>query len=170
MLGPGSKGLLTRMNERAGHRGFVFVVDPSSEVLSWTIERASESQLVNMEVRRGRLTSLPFPDRSADLVVTPLSLHHELDLIAVLKEVSRVLVPYGRFLLLDAVSTRGKALLEVCGGRSISDSLLRDGLATSGLDAVSWITFDGGWLLRSDGSESRFPLTFVEALKNSGGS
>lgn len=138
MLGPGSNGLLTRMNERAGHRGFVFVVDPSSEVLNWTIERAAESQLVNIDVRRGRLMSLPFPDRSADLVVAPLSLHHEPDrLFAVLTDVSRVLVPYGRFLLLEAASSGGDVILEVCGARAVPESHLRDGLAASGLDAVS---------------------------------
>lgn len=137
-------------------------------VLNWTIERVVESHLVNIDVRRSRLTSLPFPDRTADLVVAPLSLHHEPDLIAVLREVSRVLVPYGRFLLLDAVSTRGNAVLEVCGGHAISDRMMRDGLAKSGLDAVSQVALGRGWLFGRGGSESSFPLTFLEALKNTG--
>ncbi len=168
MLGPGSKGLLNQVNGRAGPRGFVFVVDRSSVLLNWTIERVVESHLVNIDVRRSRLTSLPFPDRTADLVVAPLSLHHEPDLIAVLREVSRVLVPYGRFLLLDAVSTRGNAVLEVCGGHAISDRMMRDGLAKSGLDAVSQVALGRGWLFGRGGSESSFPLTFLEALKNTG--
>jgi ArsR family transcriptional regulator len=170
MLGPGSTGLLTRINGRAGYGGFVFVVDPSSGVLNWTIERVSESQLVNIDVRRNRLTSLPFHDCTADLVVSPLSLHHEPDPLAVLREVSRVLVPYGRFLLLDAVFARGDTVLGVCGGRALPESPLRDRLAASGLDAVRWITLDGAWVHKSGGTEFRVPLTLVEALKNPLGS
>jgi SAM-dependent methyltransferase len=49
----------------------------------------------------GDAASLPFPDRSFDLVVSTLSLHHWADLPAGLAEIARVLKPDGRALIWD---------------------------------------------------------------------
>jgi ubiquinone/menaquinone biosynthesis C-methylase UbiE len=51
--------------------------------------------------RKGDVQQIPFPDNSLDLVVSTLSLHHWLDPVAVLDEISRVLRPGGSFLIFD---------------------------------------------------------------------
>jgi ubiquinone/menaquinone biosynthesis C-methylase UbiE len=51
--------------------------------------------------RKGDVQQIPFPDDSLDLVVSTLSLHHWMDPVAVLDEVSRVLRPGGSFLIFD---------------------------------------------------------------------
>ena len=72
------------------------------------IERAranAERDVVRAEGRPsfvvGDVASLPFPDRSFDLVVSTLSMHHWADPSAGLTEIHRVLRPGGRALIWD---------------------------------------------------------------------
>lgn len=51
--------------------------------------------------RLGDVARIPFPDRSVDLVVSTLSLHHWSHPVAVLDDVARVLRPGGAFLIFD---------------------------------------------------------------------
>jgi ubiquinone/menaquinone biosynthesis C-methylase UbiE len=51
--------------------------------------------------RTGDVTDLPFPDRSFDLVVSSLSLHHWDDPAAAVPELARVLRPGGRLRVYD---------------------------------------------------------------------
>jgi SAM-dependent methyltransferase len=164
MLGPGSEGLLSRVHTRAGWRGFVYVADASWEVLNWTIERAQEAKLVSIDIRHARLASLPFRDREVDLVIAPLSLHHETALEPVVQEVARVLVPYGRFLLLDVVSADREQPRLPCGGGSLGGTALRRLLESVNLGPTSWTVLPGGWTGRG-GRDFSLDLTFVESIK-----
>ena len=49
----------------------------------------------------GDVAALPFPDKSFDLVVSTLSMHHWADATAGLAEIERVLRPAGRALIWD---------------------------------------------------------------------
>ncbi len=163
MLGPGSAGLLARIHGRAGSQGLVYVVDPSTEVLNWTAERVLDRDLVSIDVRRSPWTTLPVGAAQVDLVIAALSLHHESRIRMVLREVARVLVPSGRFLLFDAVTDQQRTLH--CGGRALLEAELRGALGSARLNPVSWTPLKGAWVPSSEGKESAMDLTLIEALK-----
>ncbi len=77
----------------------VLAVDGSSAMLDGA--RARLAGLSNVVIKEGDLENLPLTDRSLDVAVILLTLHHVPDPPAVLKEVARVLKPSGRFLLVD---------------------------------------------------------------------
>jgi ubiquinone/menaquinone biosynthesis C-methylase UbiE len=84
--------------------------------------------------RVGDVTSLPFPDRSFDLVVSTLSLHHWDDPKAAVPELARILRPGGRAYIYDfpfapfdelAATARTRSVL---GGRPPERSPIRTGV------------------------------------------
>ena len=77
-------------------------IDLSDEMLVEAEEHAQRHGAgEHASFRKGDVQQIPFPDDSLDLVVSTLSLHHWLDPVAVLDEVSRVLRPGGSFLIFD---------------------------------------------------------------------
>jgi SAM-dependent methyltransferase len=64
-------------------------------------ERAADNDRGGPAFLVGDVASLPFPDRSLDLVVSTLSSHHWSDPTAGLDEIGRVLRPDGRALIWD---------------------------------------------------------------------
>src|SRR5690349_13264849 len=69
--------------------------------------------------RVGDVTSLPFPDRSFDLVVSSLSLHHWDDPEAAAPELARVLRPGGRVHIYDFPFAPFDKLAETARVRSV---------------------------------------------------
>jgi ubiquinone/menaquinone biosynthesis C-methylase UbiE len=65
------------------------------------------------------VTSLPFPDRSFDLVVSSLSLHHWDDPGAAVAELARVLRPGGRVYVYDFPTAPFEKLAEAASARSL---------------------------------------------------
>jgi ubiquinone/menaquinone biosynthesis C-methylase UbiE len=67
----------------------------------------------------GDVTSLPFPDRTFDLVVSSLSLHHWDDPEAAVPELARVLKPGGRVVIYDFPIAPFDTLAEAARSRSV---------------------------------------------------
>jgi ubiquinone/menaquinone biosynthesis C-methylase UbiE len=73
-------------------------VDPAEAMIS-------EARRLNpgAEFRVSLAESLPFPDGSADLILSSISFHHWMDHPKALREIARVLRPGGRFCLADHI-------------------------------------------------------------------
>jgi ubiquinone/menaquinone biosynthesis C-methylase UbiE len=69
--------------------------------------------------RVGSATDLPFPDRSFDLVVSSLSLHHWDDPEAAVPELARVLRPGGQLCIYDLRFAPFEALVDTARARSL---------------------------------------------------
>jgi ubiquinone/menaquinone biosynthesis C-methylase UbiE len=77
-------------------------VDLSEEMLAEATRRAKAAGLSSrVQFKKGDAARIPFPDRSLDLIVSTLSLHHWCDPVPVLDEIARVLKPGGAFLIFD---------------------------------------------------------------------
>ncbi len=77
----------------------VVAVDPSEAMLDEAGRRLSA--LVNVDLRRGELESLPLADGELDAALLVLVLHHVADPAEALAQVARVLAPGGRLLIVD---------------------------------------------------------------------
>ena len=77
----------------------VVAVDDSDAMLEAARRRLA--RFTNVEVRRGRLESLPLEDQSLDAAILGLVLHHVPDPAKVLGEAARALKPEGRLLVVD---------------------------------------------------------------------
>ncbi len=77
-------------------------IDLAPEMLVQAQENAGRANLGSRTTfRPGDAGRLPFKDRSLDLVVSTLSLHHWADPVTVFNEIDRVLRPGGAFLVAD---------------------------------------------------------------------
>ncbi len=77
----------------------VIAVDASAEMLAAARERLHGAGAVDL--RAGALEALPIADRSVDLALLVLVLHHVGDPAVVLREAQRILAPGGRLLVID---------------------------------------------------------------------
>jgi ubiquinone/menaquinone biosynthesis C-methylase UbiE len=96
--GPGTLAL-----RFARHVRWVAGVDFTPAILKRARHSAEIDGIRNLFVVLGDARSLPFPERSVDVVVTSYSLHHVPDPRRVVEEIARVLVPGGRAGVLDMV-------------------------------------------------------------------
>lgn len=99
---PGGNGFYTRrLAERVGRDGRVTAVDISESYLEQTRERLAElDEPVAADVRAGDAYSLPFADRTFDLVWSAQSLI-SLDPTAAVREMHRVVKPDGHVAILE---------------------------------------------------------------------
>ena len=79
-------------------------VDASKSMLALARARLAGLAFAHCMVRLGDMYRLPLPDRSYDIVVLQMVLHHAEDPGQVLAEAVRVLRPGGRLLLIDLVA------------------------------------------------------------------
>jgi SAM-dependent methyltransferase len=93
------------LSTRLAHHGFEVAgldLDPSMIARAQAnIDRAGNGDRRQPSFLVGDVAALAFPDRSFDLVVSTLSMHHWADPAAALAEIGRVLRPGGRALIWD---------------------------------------------------------------------
>lgn len=87
----------------APHVARMVALDPSPGMLAGVSRMAAARGLRQIEIRQGSAESLPFADRSFDLVCTRYSAHHWTRLPEAVKEAARVLAPGGHALIIDTL-------------------------------------------------------------------
>ncbi|MGC8518295.1 MAG: class I SAM-dependent methyltransferase [Steroidobacteraceae bacterium] len=88
----------------APHVGRVVALDPSANMLAAVTRGAAARGFSRIETRCGSAESLPFAPESFALVCTRYSAHHWTRLAAAVLDMSRVLEPGGRALIIDVVA------------------------------------------------------------------
>jgi SAM-dependent methyltransferase len=98
--------------ERVGPAGHVIAVDLAEKLLNKGSQRAAEQGLTNIEFRRADLESLPFPDRTFDVVLCVFGIFFVPDLKGAVRELWRLVRPNG----LLAITIWGRGLFEPADG------------------------------------------------------
>lgn len=120
LLQPHSDAHLLDLGCGAGHASFAAAAvvksvvshDLSAQMLTVVSQAAADKKLTNIEVKQGLAESLPFDDRSFDVVISRYSAHHWHDVGQALREVKRVLRPGGKVIFMDVVSP-GHPVLDI---------------------------------------------------------
>lgn len=101
-VGCGTGSLTLAVNAAVGDRGFVHGIDASPEMIALAQRKAKQAG-VELDFRVGLAEKLPFADRSFDLVMSQLAIHHlPGDLkIQAFEEMYRVLKTNGRCVIID---------------------------------------------------------------------
>jgi ubiquinone/menaquinone biosynthesis C-methylase UbiE len=123
-VGCGTGSLALVAKRRVGEAGRVAGIDPAPQMIARAMGKATRHGLsIDFEV--GVIERLPYPDRSFDVVLSSLMMHHLPDYLKRegLAEVARVLKPGGRLLVLDAVPPSG---YRHDGGIEDQPALMRD--------------------------------------------
>jgi ArsR family transcriptional regulator len=131
-LGTGTGGLLPLFGR---HLDRVVAVDLSRGMLDRAQKRVRESGLESVELVRGDVESLPVASASVDGVVANMILHHLPDPPRLFREMSRVLRPGGRGVVVDFESHDATWLMEEEGHRwpGFDPAELREYCRRSGL-------------------------------------
>jgi ubiquinone/menaquinone biosynthesis C-methylase UbiE len=88
----------------APYVGHVTALDLTENMLNVLESLTDENNIHNIEAKSGDAENMPLPDAAYDLVVSRYSAHHWQTPGKALAEISRVLKPSGRFILIDGVS------------------------------------------------------------------
>jgi ArsR family transcriptional regulator len=134
-LGCGTGATLPLLAPVAGR---VIGVDREEAMLAVAEERVAG--LPSVELRRGLLDALPLEGGSVDLALCQLVLHHVRELAPVYHEVSRVLAPEGRWLILDMVEHDREEYRSTMGHQHLgfSEADVRAHAEQAGLRVLSW--------------------------------
>jgi ubiquinone/menaquinone biosynthesis C-methylase UbiE len=99
--GTGTQALLAK--ESVGETGRVSAIEPSLEMVAYARRKATRRGLV-VDIQPGVIERLDFPDKSLDVILCIIVLHHMPDETKVqgIKEMARVLKPDGRLLVVDS--------------------------------------------------------------------
>ncbi len=94
----------------APHVAKVVAFDLTQQMLEMTAQRANEQGITNLVTKLGKAESLPFDDETFDIVVVRLAPHHFADIRKAVSEMSRVVKPGGRILIVDSTCPEDKEL------------------------------------------------------------
>jgi ubiquinone/menaquinone biosynthesis C-methylase UbiE len=86
----------------ARHVEHVVVSDLVEEMVDQAREQFAAAHVANAEFRVADVEDLPFGDATYDVVTCRIAPHHFTDVNLALKEITRVLVPGGRFVVVDS--------------------------------------------------------------------
>lgn len=100
-IGSGPGLLATDLARAVGPTGRVCGIDVSDSMLALARGRTVPDGIAPVEYRHGGTDAVPYPDKSFDVVVSTQVLEYVADIPAALAEMSRVLRPGGRLLILD---------------------------------------------------------------------
>jgi ArsR family transcriptional regulator len=120
-------------------------IDASKSMLALARARLAGPDFAHCAVRLGDMYRLPLPDRSYDIVVLQMVLHHAEDPGMVLAEAARVLRPAGRLLLIDLATHQRHELTERFAHRwpGFTDDAVHSLFLTFGLAAGPPLTIAG---------------------------
>ena len=116
----------------------VIAVDDSAAMLSAARRRLAS--MTNVDVRSGRLESLPIEDGSLDAALLFLVLHYVPEPVEAIAEAFRALKPGGRLLIVDMMPHDREDLLHEMGHvwRGFSDETIRSMFADAGFSSVRY--------------------------------
>jgi len=116
----------------------VIGVDESATMAQTARKRSRD--FANVEIRRGRLESLPLEDELLDAATCVLVLHHVAEPGLALREVARVLKPGGRLLVADMLPHDREQFRRQMGHvwLGFADNQMRAHFAAAGFTAVSF--------------------------------
>lgn len=159
----------------APHCAHVTAIDITPAMLQQARGNAAARGLTNITVEEADAEALPYAPSSFDLVVSRVSAHHFAHPGRFVSEVSRVLRPNGRFILVDTVAPEDPALDTFCN----AVELLRDASHVRDWRCTEWlgmfeaaglrgqVLHRGGYVL--DGASwtslMRTPAPYVAAIR-----
>jgi len=100
-LGCGRGQDVLRLAEEVGPDGFAYGLDVSDGMLDKARRNAEKLGATNVGFLKSPLEAIPLPDATVNLVVSNCTINHAGDKTAVWREIARVLVPGGRFVVSD---------------------------------------------------------------------
>ena len=141
-IGCGTGSLLEKLH---GHTSFLIGVDQSPEMLEEARKKIQHHNLQGVELRLGDMMHLPLEGNQVDLAVMNMALHHAVQPLQALKEVSRVLKNGGHFLLADMLPHDMEWVREKLSDQwlGFTQSDLEEWLSTVGISIQSWLEVKG---------------------------
>jgi ubiquinone/menaquinone biosynthesis C-methylase UbiE len=110
-IGTGPARLLLKLNQQSPGMRLVGI-DSSAAMVTQAKQNVAQAGLTEfIEVKEGSANNIPFPDRSFDIVVSTVSMHHWKQPEACLNEIYRVLKENSFALIYDLVSDTPKSTL-----------------------------------------------------------
>jgi SAM-dependent methyltransferase len=130
--------------KRVGPTGKAHGLDMTDEMLALARENARKAGVENVEFHKGYIEQIPLADASVDVVISNCVINLSADKANVLREVSRVLRPGGRFAVSDVIADEGmddatRADMQAytgCIAGALTEREFRDALVVAGLTDI----------------------------------
>ena len=151
-IGTGTGFLLGHLAKRFAR---VIAVDPAAAMLEVARSRPELAGRDNIEFRSGDLAHVPIEDRTVDLAVAALVLHHAVDPSQALSELHRIARPGGRLLLIEQAAEQCREFYEQMHDRwwGFDPTELAGRVAAAGFERISHSWLDSAEQTNREGSQ-----------------